>query len=394
MDIDYVKLVDQLLNKATSGVGFKTVGSTPTAVLGHGPGGLFSSPGMDPKVFSAMALPVFGLQTALPVYPNRYKQPQFSIFTGVTASGGVEPDGVCDDAPTTGLAKLCSQSYNFGRQTRMTKVFDTDSIGAFEHGHRVPGSVELGGAGQHGKVRGLQRRLLVGRRQTGERLAPGMPANGVPAQVEQRVSRHALPAGHQPLEDLIERFRAHPAAAREPPCDEAAECSHDSVNFRLTRGARRRGRALELQPDDVAQNSGGRLLDGGIRAATQRRQRKTRLRPDVTQQRQAETKPRSPSRPGCSQRAQPRFETVEQQLLLRIEMRIEGGSSNVRMIRDVRDGDAVVAALLDQVQQGFLQTMARAPHPPIGRRPRMVGCVPGHVSAPRPIRDNRRRPAG
>lgn len=130
MDIDYKQLADRLLIQIGAGVTTKAVGTTPTAVLGHGPGGLFSSPGMDPKVFSAMVLPVFGLQTALPVYPNRYKQPQFSIFTGVTATGGVEPDGVCDDAPTTGLAKLCSQSYQFGRQTRMTRVFDIDSIGA------------------------------------------------------------------------------------------------------------------------------------------------------------------------------------------------------------------------------------------------------------------------
>jgi hypothetical protein len=36
---------------------------------------------------------------------------------------------VCDDPPVAGLAKLCEQSYVFGRQSRMTRVFELDRLG-------------------------------------------------------------------------------------------------------------------------------------------------------------------------------------------------------------------------------------------------------------------------
>lgn len=126
MDIDYQKLAQELL---AAGVKQKAVSSTPTTTYGHGPAGLFSYPGMERPVFSAMTLPHMGLQSILPVRTTRDANPLYPIFTGVTATTGSEPTGVCDDPPVAGLSKLCTHSFVLGRQSRMTRVFDIDRMG-------------------------------------------------------------------------------------------------------------------------------------------------------------------------------------------------------------------------------------------------------------------------
>jgi hypothetical protein len=125
--IDYAKLSRELL--AQVGVATKAVSSTPTGTYGHGNGGLFSAPGLSRQVFSAMVLPNLGLQSILPVRGARETNPLYGIMTGVTASTGTEPVGVCDDPMLSGLMKLCEHSFVFGRQSRGTRVFDLDRIG-------------------------------------------------------------------------------------------------------------------------------------------------------------------------------------------------------------------------------------------------------------------------
>jgi hypothetical protein len=112
-----------------AGVRRKAVSSTPTTTYGHGPYGLFSYPGMSRPLFNAMILPNQGLQSLLPVRPSNDANPVYGILTGVTATTGSEPEGVCDDPPTAGLTKLCMHSFVFGRQSRQTRVFDLDRIG-------------------------------------------------------------------------------------------------------------------------------------------------------------------------------------------------------------------------------------------------------------------------
>jgi len=125
-EINYQALADALLQRVT---GKGVVSSTPTTTFAHGPAGLFSYPGLSKPVFSAMLLPRIGLQSRLPVRPNRDANPLYGIFTGVTATTGSEPTGVCDDPPTVGLSKLCTHSFVFGRQSRQTRVFDLDRSG-------------------------------------------------------------------------------------------------------------------------------------------------------------------------------------------------------------------------------------------------------------------------
>lgn len=126
--IDYKQLAQAMLQEA--GTRFKDVSSTPTASYGHGgPGGLFSTPGLSRPLFSAMILPKLGLQGMLPLRPTTETNPIFGIITGVTASAGSEPTGVCDDPPTAGTLKLCNHAFVLGRYSRMSKVYDLDRAG-------------------------------------------------------------------------------------------------------------------------------------------------------------------------------------------------------------------------------------------------------------------------
>lgn len=126
MEINYQELARELLNVQLSQ---KAVSSTPTTVYGHGPGGLFSTPGLEKPIFSAMILPRMGIQSILPARPSRTTNPLYGIITGVTATTGDNPDGVCDDPKTAGLTKLCTHSFVFGRESRQSRVFDIDRIG-------------------------------------------------------------------------------------------------------------------------------------------------------------------------------------------------------------------------------------------------------------------------
>lgn len=125
--IDYRQLATELLNTASTRT--KAVSSTPTGIYGHGPGGLFSTPGLARPLFSAMVLPKTGLQSILPLRPTTETNPIFGIITGVTASSGSNPTGVCDDPPTSGTLKLCNHSFVLGRYSRMSRVFDLDRAG-------------------------------------------------------------------------------------------------------------------------------------------------------------------------------------------------------------------------------------------------------------------------
>lgn len=135
--VDYKKLSSELLNQI--GVRQKAVGSTPTTTYGHGvtgaqPGGvagLFSYPGLEADVTNAMVMPRFGLLDLLPSRTSIYDNPLYGIMTGVTASTGSEPSGVCDDPPVAGLMKLCTHAFVWGRMSRMTRVFDIDRAGRF-----------------------------------------------------------------------------------------------------------------------------------------------------------------------------------------------------------------------------------------------------------------------
>lgn len=136
--IDYEKLSQHLLKNA-GGDRQKAVSSTPTTTYGHGVtgpqpsgvAGLFSYPGLERDITNAMVMPRLGLLDLLPSRTSIYDNPLYGIMTGVTASSGSEPTGVCDDPPIAGLMKLCTHAFVWGRFSRMSRVFDIDRAGRF-----------------------------------------------------------------------------------------------------------------------------------------------------------------------------------------------------------------------------------------------------------------------
>jgi hypothetical protein len=120
--IDYQMLVKAVLAE-------KAAGTTPTASYGHGPGGAFSSLGLDKRVFSSLVLPQMGLGSMLPFQTSIDTNPIFGIMTGVTAPTGSNPTGVCDDCKTAGKMKLCTHSLPYGRYCLETQVYQVDRIG-------------------------------------------------------------------------------------------------------------------------------------------------------------------------------------------------------------------------------------------------------------------------
>src|SRR5690242_8224339 len=136
--IDYEKLANALVEKSGA-QRQKAVSSTPTTIYGHGvtgpqPGGVagrFSYPGLEREITNAMVMPRLGLLDLLPSRTSVYDNPLYGIMTGVTATTGSEPTGVCDDPPVAGLMKLCTHQFVFGRFSRMSRVFDIDRAGRF-----------------------------------------------------------------------------------------------------------------------------------------------------------------------------------------------------------------------------------------------------------------------
>lgn len=134
--IDYNALAAALMQQMSGGAGAvrqKAVSSTPTSIYGHGPGGLFSNPALERAVFSAMVLPSTGLADRLPIHGTNITDPLYGIMTGVTASSGDEPTGVCDDPPTTGFMKLCMSTAPLGRFSRQSTVYDIDRVGVLSN---------------------------------------------------------------------------------------------------------------------------------------------------------------------------------------------------------------------------------------------------------------------
>ncbi len=109
---------------------FKTASSTATQTPAHGPGGIFSTPGLNQNVFNAMIIPWSGLAKVLPKYKSVDINPLHAITTGVTAVTGSHPSGNCDPCKVPGNLKEGQISAAFGRRCLSTKTIDVSNIGA------------------------------------------------------------------------------------------------------------------------------------------------------------------------------------------------------------------------------------------------------------------------
>ncbi len=120
----------EVLNKSNKAAGYKhDATGTPTTVYGHGPGGVFTFPGVDPQVFNTTIGVESGLIGMLPKFSSVLTDPTFLTVTGVQADVGTEPVNVCDAAIEAGLVKTCKTTAPFGRFRRQTREIYLDRIG-------------------------------------------------------------------------------------------------------------------------------------------------------------------------------------------------------------------------------------------------------------------------
>lgn len=110
------------------GVKHNSPGSPAAAQYSHGPGGLLSFPGTDPRVFHTQ-VGNRGLISELPAMPSVETDPTFTIITGVQDVTGSVKNGTCDDAPVAGLMKGCRLRSVFGRYEYSTREIDILRIG-------------------------------------------------------------------------------------------------------------------------------------------------------------------------------------------------------------------------------------------------------------------------
>jgi hypothetical protein len=102
---------------------------TPTTVYGHGPGGVFTFPGVDPQVFATIIGIEPGIMGVLPKFPSLLTNPVYQTVTGVQADIGDEAVNVCDPVPTAGLTKAGKLTSVFGRYRRQTREIYLNRLG-------------------------------------------------------------------------------------------------------------------------------------------------------------------------------------------------------------------------------------------------------------------------
>lgn len=94
----------------------------------HGPGGIFSVPGVDRPIFSTRVVPM-GLMQYLAPNPTNVTHPVVGYLTGFTAGSGTTQSTPCADPPRAGSVKSCFQGAAFARIAYATQPVDMSSQG-------------------------------------------------------------------------------------------------------------------------------------------------------------------------------------------------------------------------------------------------------------------------
>lgn len=117
------------------------VTGAPVGPYGHGIGGLFTFPGQDAKIFSAMLQPQLSIINDLPLLPadpfpgagfGGYQQEFFTTITGVTASSQTDanqPTAECAPFPRGGIMKVCTLISPYGRYGAELDQLNIEKLG-------------------------------------------------------------------------------------------------------------------------------------------------------------------------------------------------------------------------------------------------------------------------
>lgn len=114
----------QLLNAMAS---FKDAGTSAGTPL-HGPGGLLGTLGLNKQITNAMIMPR-GIAGRMPVMKSLNTNELYPVLTGQLASSGNEPTAACAEWPMVGSFKVCTQTFPFGQQGRMSQVLNIKYAG-------------------------------------------------------------------------------------------------------------------------------------------------------------------------------------------------------------------------------------------------------------------------
>jgi len=104
----------------------KAPATSMTATPLHGPGGIWTAPGLERDILTAHIRPM-GIAGQLPWIPTTFTDPRFGTLTGYTATTGDQPDNSCEDAPT-GYVKGCNLTARFGMIRYDTNTIEMDKV--------------------------------------------------------------------------------------------------------------------------------------------------------------------------------------------------------------------------------------------------------------------------
>ena len=108
------------------GMATKAPANTMTATPLHGPGGVWTAPGLERDILTAHVRPM-GIGGSVPWLPSTYTDPRFGTLTGYTATTGTQPENSCDNAPS-GYVKGCNLTARFGMIRYDTNTIEMDKV--------------------------------------------------------------------------------------------------------------------------------------------------------------------------------------------------------------------------------------------------------------------------
>src|SRR5512147_2682339 len=120
-------LADALAPALAAKMGVKSATGTPTSYHSFGPGGLFSTTGVERDVIATVVQPT-GILSLLPAYGTLYMSPLYEYVTGFLADTGAEATTPCTDCKTAGVVKGCIQTAQFGRYCRETRELSLERL--------------------------------------------------------------------------------------------------------------------------------------------------------------------------------------------------------------------------------------------------------------------------
>lgn len=99
-------------------------------VPAHGPGGLLTTVGVRPDMYSAVPR-VGTFAPMIPIFPSRNNNEIIEVLTGVTAQSGSNPDDTCGTPPVAGNLKSFQSIFQFGTFYKATQEINATTTGLY-----------------------------------------------------------------------------------------------------------------------------------------------------------------------------------------------------------------------------------------------------------------------